>query len=262
MELSRTARRSIAASVALAALYSAGALAQPPGRGVVPVQPIRGQYCFAFAPPGYGVAAENAQRVAFGADIHRADGRAGVSFSVLGGGPITGVPQLANPESALAQMVSGMGQTRFRWGRTQPLDAGLVAREYQTPIGQGVIFFRVFQQQGGFVIVARMAQATHEMWSRDAQELIAIALSMRCRVPMVPAAADPPPRPKAARGKAGERDSEYNWVLGMETYHDPATGQNYWVSPSTDHSSTGPEGAGYYARRGNGSVKLTPGYAQ
>jgi hypothetical protein len=236
--------------------------AQPARNDPRLVQPIRGQHCLAFGPAGYAVVGENAQRIAFGADIHRADGRAGVSFSVLAGGPIVGLPSLATPEAALASMISSSGQTAFRWGRNQPLDAGLVAREYETPIGRGVMFFRVIPQQGGFVIVARMAQATPDAWQRDSTELISIALSMRCRVPMVPAAAEPPPRQRPARERGGERSSEYNWVLGMETYHDPRTGQNYWVSPSTDRSPTGPEGEGYYVRRGNDTIRLAPGYSQ
>jgi hypothetical protein len=228
------------------------------------VQMIRGQYCMGFAPPGYRVAAENPQRVAFGADVHRQDGRGGASYAVFGGGPITGVPAWETPEGAIASWLSGNGSTPTRFGRPAPVEPGVSAVEFQTPSARGVAIYRVLPQQGGFVVVMRTAMAQPDLWALSAPELVAVARSLRCNVPMVPAAADPPPRARERSGAkaGGEGDSEYNQWLGMEHYHDARTGQNYWVSPSRDWSETGPQGAGYYIRNGNDTIKLDSGYSR
>ncbi len=72
--------------------------------------------------------------------------------------------------------------------------------------------------------------------------------------------AQPEQKPRA--NSDGESDSEYNVWLEKEYYHDPATGQNYWVSPSQDWEQNGPQGPGYYTRNGNDVTKLVSGYAQ
>ena len=56
-------------------------------------------------------------------------------------------------------------------------------------------------------------------------------------------------------------DDGYNPQLGTEYVHDPGTGENYLVSPSTNWSENGPAGAGYYAEKsgGNDYVKLDAG---
>jgi hypothetical protein len=66
----------------------------------------------------------------------------------------------------------------------------------------------------------------------------------------------------SGRSRSGEdaHESTYNAQLGMEYAHDPRTGENYWVSPSTDVRN-GPQGSGYYKSVGNSLIKLDPGTA-
>jgi hypothetical protein len=45
----------------------------------------------------------------------------------------------------------------------------------------------------------------------------------------------------------------------MEHYHDPRTGENYWVSPATDYRENGPQGPGYYVGVGGEQRKLQSG---
>jgi len=61
------------------------------------------------------------------------------------------------------------------------------------------------------------------------------------------------------RPAADEGDSEYSPWLGMEHYHDPRTGENYWVSPATDYRENGPQGPGYYVGVGGEQRKLQSG---
>jgi hypothetical protein len=231
-----------------------------------PVWAIRGQYCAGFAPEGYFIAGENPQGTSFGADVHRRDGRGGASYAVFGGGPMTSLPALATPESAVATIVSNMGQTPTRFGNAQPVEPGVMAVPFQQPVANGVALYRVLPVPGGFIIVLREAMGAPDLWARSAAELTAVARSLRCNVPTVPTAADPParnlPRSSHRSSSGDEGNSQYNPWLGREYYHDRRTGQNFWVSPSQDWSETGPEGAGYYIHNGNDTTKLDSGYSQ
>ncbi len=94
----------------------------------------------------------------------------------------------------------------------------------------------------------------------------AVARSLRCNVPSVAAPPDPPSlNHKSAAGhdgEEGESDSLYNVWLDKEYFHNPKSGENYWVSPSSDYQQNGPQGPGYYATYGNDVIKLQSGYAQ
>jgi hypothetical protein len=85
-------------------------------------------------------------------------------------------------------------------------------------------------------------------------------------VPSVPAPPDPSSlnkKPAAGHdGENGESDSLYNVWLDKEYFHNPKSGENYWVSPSSDYQQSGPQGPGYYATYGNDVIKLESGYAQ
>jgi hypothetical protein len=62
-----------------------------------------------------------------------------------------------------------------------------------------------------------------------------------CRVPFAPRVVNwVSDMPQPRKGKKPAGDSEYSPWLGLENYHDPSTGQNYWVSPSTDWDPVGP----------------------
>lgn len=252
---------------ACAAWAAAPASAQLKGSagaaGPTSVQMIRGRYCVGFAPPGYQIAAENPQRVAFGADVARLDGLGGAGFAVFGGGPMVGITALATPQDAVAYWVSRAGSLPVQFGPVLQMEPNVFAVEMISPRARGLAIYRVIPAPGGFMIVMRSAQARSDIWPRLAPELVAVARALRCTVPMVPAEADPPPRARdRSRTEAEGGDPEYNQWLDTEYYHDPRTGQNYWVSPGRDWSDTGPQGPGYYIRSGNDTIKLDPGFSQ
>ena len=257
----------VAFACACAAWAAAPVSAQVEGSagaaGPTSVQMIRGRYCVGFAPPGYQIAAEDAERVAFGADVHRLDGLGGAGFAVFGGGPMVGMPPWATPQDAVARWVSRAGSIPVQFGRVLPIEPNVFAVEMASASAHGLAIYRVIPVPGGFMIVMRNAQARSDLWPRLASELVAVARALRCTVPMVPAEADPPPRAREhSRTETEGGDSEYNQWLDTEYYHDPSTGQNYWVSPGRDWSDTGPQGPGYYIRSGNDTIKLDPGFSQ
>jgi len=248
--------------LALAALLATAFVAAQAQRGARPVgvTSFHGQYCSSMGPRGWAVTAENPQRVAFGADSMSPDGKAYAGYAVFS--TIAGTP-MATPEAAVAMHLSAMGAHPATLGRRMQLDRNTFAVSYRNDQNEGMAFYEVFPFQGGAMILMRQAATSPGQWRQRGPEASAVARSMRCNVPSVPAAPDPPSLNKKPRANSdGEGDSEYNVWLEKEYYHDPATGQNYWVSPSQDWEQNGPQGPGYYTRNGNDVTKLQSGYAQ
>src|ERR1035438_7564171 len=80
-----------------------GSFAQRAGARAAPtaVQLVRGKYCVAYAPQGWRVTGENAQRIAFGADMLSANGLAHAGFSVVGGGAMAARHGVETPDRAV-----------------------------------------------------------------------------------------------------------------------------------------------------------------
>jgi hypothetical protein len=235
-----------------AGIFAASTFANP-----ISVRPLRGNYCSAMAPQGWFVKAENAQRVAFGADLVSGDGMLGVGYSVFGGGTLTGLRGYETPDRAVAMSLG------TRLGNLRQLASNVFLAEYGTNVFHGVAFYEVFPAgRGGFMIVLRTATTASRLWRQRAGEATAVARSLHCNVPMVKAAPDPPSLNGQGKRAGGNRedDTYYNQWLEKEYYHNPKTGENVWVSPSTDYHQTGPEGPGYYGVDGNNTIKLDPGY--
>ena len=236
------------------------------------VTPVRGQYCAAFAPAGWHVVAENAVRSGFGADLLSGDGRAYAGYSVGAAGNLNILPGHETPDRAVRTETAEVGRLMdggpTSFGRTQQLGPNTFLVEYQHRTWRGVVFYQVFPAgRGGYMIVSRAAQTAIAAWVRRAGEASAVARSLHCNVPSVPAQPDPPElngrgRRPANHGQEKENDSLYNQWLDKEYYHDERTGENFWVSPSTDWAKSGPEGEGYYRSWGNEVRKLAPGYHQ
>jgi hypothetical protein len=249
------------ALVALIAI-AAGSLVGNAQRGSrpSPVVAFRGQYCSSMGPRGWAFTAENPQRSAFGADSVSPDQRSYAGYAIF---PTIAGTAMASPEQAVAMHLSAMGAHPATLGRRQQLDRNVFAVPYRNDQNEGMAFYEVFPFQGGAMILMRQAATSPGQWKVRGAEASAVARSMRCNVPSVPAAPDPPSLNKKAKsGANGEGDSEYNVWLEKEYYHDPATGQNYWVSPSQDWDQNGPQGPGYYTHNGNDITKLQPGYSQ
>jgi hypothetical protein len=127
---------------------------------------------------------------------------------------------------------------------------------------KGLVAYKVFGMgDGSYVALVRTAGSPHAMWGRYGVEATAVARSVQCQVPLLPSRtkSDMPAPPKKGKRGREEGDSEYSPWLGMEHYHDTTTGENYWVSPSSDWNETGPQGPGYYTKIGNDVRKLEPG---
>jgi hypothetical protein len=233
----------------------------------IPVGLVRGRYCAFYAPRGWFVRAENAQRVAFGADFNSGDGTIGASYAVFGAGRTisTMLRGVETPDRAVANSLTMSGTKPLRFGNKIQLGPSLFAIEFVSGVMHGAAFYQVFQTgPGDWVIVMREAVTGPQAWRQRAGEAIAVARSVHCNVPNVPARPDPPEltRPSKRAGSGGSEDSLYNWIQDKEYYHD-AQGNNYWVSPSQDWSKTGPNGEGYYvAPNANTQEKLRPGFSQ
>ena len=251
---------------AAAILFGALGAMAPVQAATQPVAPIRGSYCVAMGPRGWFVRAENAQRVAFGADLNSGDGQLGASYAVFAAGRLSMVPGSETPDRAVAKTITQFGQVQTRFGARVQLAPNIFLVEFLYPQSHGVAFYEVFPAgPGSWMIVMREAMTPIQQWRQRGPEAAAVARSLHCQVPNVPPAPDPPSlnrreRRASSGNDKGEDDSLYNQWLGKEYYHDPKTGENFWVSPTEDWSKSGPEGEGYYRQIGNEARKLEPGY--
>jgi hypothetical protein len=172
------------------------------------------------------------------------------------------------PGRAVASVLTAFGTVPVKFRTRQQVGPNIFLQEYQSATNHGVAFYQVIPAPGvGYMIVMRMAGTGNApgLWEKRASEAFAVARSLRCQVPSVPAAADPPElnaKKKSGANDGEETDTLYNTWLEREYYHNPQTGENYWVSPSENYSNTGPDGPGYYATFGNSLIKLDPGYSQ
>lgn len=265
----RPARRVPRAGGALALLWAAlaslAAAASPPQP--MAVAGFRGQYCMSMGPRGWAVIAENPQRVSFGADLLSGDGKAAASYAIFGTGTLAPMRGFDTPDRAVAFNLSRLGQLRTQFGERRQIDRNVFTLPYRTSEAQGMAYYQVIPAQaGGSMVVLRTAYTALGFWDRRGTEASAVARSLRCNVPSMPPAPDPPslnskPKPKPGQ-EEGESDSLYNQWLDKEYFHNPQTGENFWVSPSSDYQQTGPQGPGYYAQHGNDVIKLQSGYAQ
>lgn len=233
----------------------------------VRVQPFRGQYCASVGPPGWAVIDENPQRSSFGADLASGDRLAFAAYSIFPAGSIA-PPGSETPSSAVANTLTAFGTVQVRFGRHRQLAPNIFLLEYVSATNHGVAFYQVIPAGGdGYMIVMRMAGTgtSPGQWEKRGAEAMAVARSMVCQVPMVPAGPDPPglnAKTNSGSDNGEDADTLYNTWLEREYYHNPQNGENYWVSPSENYSQTGPDGPGYYATYGGNLIKLAPGYAQ
>ncbi len=229
----------------------------------VAVAPFHGQYCSSFGPRGWAVTAENPQQFSFGADFLSADGKAGAGYSIFPAGNLNPTPGFQSPDAAVAATLSLMGYQKVTFGQKMQLATNVYAVPFRLPASEGVAFYQVMPVPGGAMVALRTATTLTGNWAARGAEASAVARSLHCNVPYVPPAPDPPSlNAKRSGSQSGEGDSQYNRWLEKEYYHNPQTGENYWVSPTSDWEQNGPEGPGYYSRNGNDVTKLQPGYSQ
>lgn len=115
-----------------------------------------------------------------------------------------------------------------------------------------------------YALPMRFALTRSDRWDSFGLMVARVAASIQCTATLVARAQSGPDlggseSSSSAKDENGS-DAGYNPQLGTEEVHDPETGQNYVVSPSTNWSDTGPQGPGYYAPKGGTDyVHLQPG---
>lgn len=225
--------------------FPAAPIGQPTA-GPIPLAQVRGNRCTALEPQGWRVC--NERNEGDGVDFVSPDATLGSGYLIVGV-PSMMVPTYGgSPESAVKFIVQNFGQVPSQFSPNQRDRTGFNIIRWQNQQGVGLALWYTFPLQGD----------PHRL-----REAVAVATSIRCTVALRP----PPPadytsRPSQTRKKPRSDDeaaSEYNAQLGMEDVHDKTTGENYWVSPSTDYRQNGPEGPGHYKQVGNDIRKLSPG---
>lgn len=231
-----------------------------------PAQPVRSQHCSAMAPQGWAFTGESPPGSAFGADVARNDGAAVASYFLVGvpaqmrSSPWYG-KWYATPHQAVLATLSRMGTAPIQCSAPSAPAPGLQLMQCRTPQYVGLALYQVFPMaDSGFVLVIRTAGTAPALWGRDGEIASAVSRSIRCDVPLRPSTADyTSGLSGSGRSRRDKADSGYSRWLGMEDYHDPSTGSNYWVSPSTDWSKDCPQGPGYCVNVGGSLRQLEPG---
>jgi len=226
--------------------------------------------CRAFAPANWVI--HGSRREGDALDMIAADQSMAASYGVGGvpGSMTRAYPQrFGTPEISIHVNLSAGGRVPVSYGQPMQdptfgytwLPFEIADPNDPRPPSKGVVVYRVWPTPGdpaGYILLSRRAQTAKPLWEQLGAQAIAVALSIRCTrqlqlPPDVPGGGRRPP------GGDDQIESTYNQQLGMEYAHDPATGENYWVSPSVDWDATGTEGPGYYKRSGNDRRKLVPG---
>jgi hypothetical protein len=223
---------------------------------------FHGQYCASMGPRGWSVMGEDAERMAFSANFMSLDTAAAGGYQVVPFSGYLSARGFDTADHAVATVLSNGYKTPLQFGVKSQLAPNIYSVPYKTDTVEGIAFFEVMPFPGQPLVAIRYAYTRIGFWVARGAEASAVVRSIHCNIPNVPPTPDPPAlnsRPRGAQG--GEGDSDYNQWLEKENYHNPQTGENYWVSPTSDWDQNGPEGAGYYARSGNDVVKLKPGYA-
>ncbi len=243
----------------VATLGLSAAFARQTAKGhPVPLQQLSGYHCNALSPAGWSVVGGRAEGDSL--DVSRADGKAVASYVIIG---VTSLmrpnPAYATPENTVATVLTQVGQSPVSFGgRRQAY--GYTVVSWRNGKGKGTTLYRVFplpSDPAGFIIAMRSGAIAPSESRRSYKQAMAVATSIRCAVQLV-AHTSPSSSSSSQKHVRDESDeaSSYNKELGMEYAHSASTGQNYWVSPSTDFTQNGSNGPGYYGPAGE---KLLPG---
>ncbi len=234
------------------------ALARQTAKGhPVPLQQLSGYHCNALSPAGWSVVGGRAEGDAL--DVARGDRKAFASYVILG---VTSLmrpnPAYATPENTVATVLTQVGQSPVSFGgRRQAY--GYTVVSWRNGRGKGTTLYRVFalpSDPNGFIIAMRSGAIAPSESKRSYKQAMAVATSIRCAVQLVAHTSGSSGSAQRHARDESDEASSYNKELGMEYAHSEKTGQNYWVSPSTDFTQNGSQGPGFYDSSGN---KLLPG---
>ncbi|MBN2774994.1 MAG: hypothetical protein JXR31_12130, partial [Prolixibacteraceae bacterium] len=216
--------------------------------------------CYAVAPANWEITGTGNNGNAL--DIYSADRKMYAGYMILGvqGSLATGFYSYmySTPETFINYTISESGTKNVSYGEPVRDALGYTILPFEIEgVIQGVVFYRTWAIPGdpyGYVIVSRVAKTMKQIWSSMGANAISVALSIRSVVQIQTNS-----NYSSGSNEDTEVESGYNMQLGMEYVHDPDTGENYWVSPSTDYNETGRDGPGYYKQVGNDIKKLLPG---
>lgn len=150
-------------------------------------------------------------------------------------------------------------------GSNQSVMSGLfTVRPWRSSQKTGLVLYHIYPKPDVSVayIASRYVAATDTaIWQQDGGTAVAVALSIRCTSQLRPSSsAGSTGASGAAKDNAdGISESDYNAQLGIETVHDPDTGENYTVNRVSAYNDNGPYGPGYYKAVGNDVKKLELG---
>lgn len=169
---------------------------------------------------------------------------------------------------AVVGAIGGSSDVRYTDAYNQAI-GDYTLRSVATSTHKGVIFFHTNGFPGdninySYAEPMYFAFTTNDLWDLQGMLVAQVAATIKCSVQLVQHSG-PVVEAQIGGGSSssdgnGSADG-YNPQLGTEYVHDSSTGENYLVSPSSNWSSDGPDGAGYYKQNGTDYTKLQPGRA-
>jgi hypothetical protein len=176
-----------------------------------------------------------------------------------------------DPQRSVIRMTSMIVGAQFKDGPAHYTDEinqeinGYQLRSFASNNYKGVVLYKIFPGDRinfTYIECVRFAITRADLWEQKGELVAGIAASISCNtmlvqheMPSIPRS--PSMKPSASKSK--KDDYGYNPQLGTEYCHNPRTGENFRVSPSTHWSETGPDGPGYYGMAGNERIKMAPG---
>lgn len=143
-------------------------------------------------------------------------------------------------------------------------------RSLESDLYQAVVFFHSqgFPGDGtnySYALPMYFAITLKNLWGGNGLLVAQVAASIRCTAQYQPRDQYVEASTSSSGSSSGDTNGDeagYNPQLETEYVHNPNTGENYLVSPSTNWSENGPDGPGYYTQSGSTDyVKLQPGRA-
>jgi hypothetical protein len=225
--------------------------------------------CEALAPDGWSMTS-NSEGTA--ADMFSSDGTLYAGWGIV---PITRSMQAyygdlyGDPETSLTYLANTIIYQNFGdsggislVGSGESFDGYFWMQEFTSGQTRGLMFYRIYPSYGDdYVESVYFAVARADRWSKHGDTVANVAASIRCSSQLRPVESSSVGGSTGSAsddGADGLSNSTYNKELGTEYVHNPETGENFLVSPSTDYVD-GPQGYGAYLRNGNDYTKLTPG---
>jgi hypothetical protein len=178
----------------------------------------------------------------------------------------------ANPERSVLRIANMIGGGTFNEKSpivyTTEINEqinGYVLRSVAGGAVKGIVFYKVYPGDNvnyNYIESIRVAFTKAELWEQKGELVFSIAAGINCTTVNTPSELPSLPKRsslKSSVSKSKKDEYGYNVQLGTEYCHNPRTGENFRVSPSTNWSETGPDGPGYYGMAGNERIKMSPG---